>query len=60
MASSGVWENVFLSKTLTLDGVCKMLWFIIFGWICMPKCDLLVIFAEFFSQTFCIDLCDRC
>ena len=31
-----------------------------FGWICMPKFDLLVIFAEFFSQTFLIDLCDRC
>ena len=35
MASSGVWENVFLSITLTLDGVCRMLWFIILdGFVC--------------------------
>ena len=35
MASSGVWENVFLSITLTLDGVCGMLWFIILdGFVC--------------------------
>ena len=27
MASSGVWENVFLAITLTFDGVCRMLWF---------------------------------
>ena len=25
MASSGVWENVILSKTPTFDGVCGML-----------------------------------
>ena len=29
MASSGVWENVFLAITLTFGGVCRMLWFII-------------------------------
>ena len=31
MASSGVWENVFLTITPTFDGVCGMLYFIIFG-----------------------------
>ena len=29
MASSGVWENVILSKTPTSDGVCGMLFFTI-------------------------------
>ena len=29
MASSGVWENVVLCKTPTLDGVCGMLFFTI-------------------------------
>ena len=29
MASSGVWENSLLSKTLTFDGVCGILSFII-------------------------------
>ena len=29
MASSGVWENIILSKTPTFDGVCKMLFFTI-------------------------------
>ena len=29
MASSSVWENVFLATTPTFDGVCRMLWFII-------------------------------
>ena len=29
MASSSVWENVFLAITLTFGGVCRMLWFII-------------------------------
>ena len=24
MASSGVWENIILSKTSTFDGVCEM------------------------------------
>ena len=28
MASSGVWENIILSKTPTFDGVCGMLSFI--------------------------------
>ena len=30
MASSGVWENVILTKTPTFEGVCRMLYFIIF------------------------------
>ena len=34
MASSGVWENILLSKTPTLDGVCGILSFIIFLNIC--------------------------
>ena len=29
MASSSVWENVFLATTPTFDGVCGMLWYII-------------------------------
>ena len=29
MASSGVWENIILYKTLTIDGVCGMLYYII-------------------------------
>ena len=29
MASSGVWENVILSKTPTFNGVCGMLFFTI-------------------------------
>ena len=29
MASSGVWENILLSKTPTSDGVCGILSFII-------------------------------
>ena len=34
MASSGVWENIMLSKTPTFDGVCGMLMFaiLIFCW----------------------------
>ena len=31
MASSGVWENVKLAITPTFDGVCGMLFYIIFG-----------------------------
>ena len=34
MASSGVWENIHLSKTPTLDGVCGILSFIIILNIC--------------------------
>ena len=34
MASSGIWENVHLSKTPTLDGVCGKLSFIIILNIC--------------------------
>ena len=34
MASSGVWENILLSKTPTLDGVCGILSFIIILTIC--------------------------
>ena len=34
MASSGVWENIHLSKTATLDGVCGILSFIIILNIC--------------------------
>ena len=30
MASSGVWENILLTKTPTFEGVCGMLYFIIF------------------------------
>ena len=30
MASSGVWENIILTKTSTSEGVCRMLYFIIF------------------------------
>ena len=30
MASSGVWENSILTKTPTFEGVCGMLYFIIF------------------------------
>ena len=30
MASSGVWENIILTKTSTFEGVCRMLYFIIF------------------------------
>ena len=30
MASSGVWENIILTKTPTFEGVCGMLYFIIF------------------------------
>ena len=29
MASSGVWENIILYKTPTIDGVCGMLCYII-------------------------------
>ena len=29
MASSGVWENIILTKTPTFEGVCRMLYFII-------------------------------
>ena len=29
MASSGVWENIILTKTPTFDGVCGMLFSII-------------------------------
>ena len=42
MASSGVWENVFLTITPTSDGVCGMLYFIIF--------DL----DGFFAKVFCL------
>ena len=48
MASSGVWENVFLTITPTFDGVCGMLFFIIlmgffakFQHICQFLFDLL-------------------
>ena len=30
MASSGVWEIIILTKTPTSEGVCRMLYFIIF------------------------------
>ena len=29
MASSGVWENIILTKTPTFEGLCRMLYFII-------------------------------
>ena len=29
LASSGVWENVLLSKTPTFDGVCRIIFFVI-------------------------------
>ena len=46
MASSGVWENIILSKTPTFDGVCGKLTFTIFdnfakGLLCL------------FNQSFC-------
>ena len=34
MASSGIWENVHISKTTTFDGVCGKLSFIIILNIC--------------------------
>ena len=37
MASSGVWENVILSKTPTFDSVCGMLSFTILIWIYLPN-----------------------
>ena len=42
MASSGVWENVILSKTPTFDGVCGMLSYNIFGYFCQSIFDLLL------------------
>ena len=30
MASSGVWENIILTKAPTFEGVCGMLYFMIF------------------------------
>ena len=55
MASSGVWENVFLATTPTFDGVCGMLWYIILD-VCIAKfwhiCHWLLIFANFYW--FCV------
>ena len=51
MASSGVWENVFLAITSTFDGVCRMLWFIILGGFFAKIwhiCHLLLNLANFF------------
>ena len=39
MASSGVWENIILTKTPTFDGVCGMLFFtILILFELLPKC----------------------
>ena len=54
MASSGVWENVFLTITPTFDGVCGMLFFIILVGIfcqilaCLPFFCFLIMFGNFF------------
>ena len=57
MASASVWENVFLSITPTLDGVCRMLWFIILdGFVCQIltyMSFLLNVLAELF-RLFCV------
>ena len=51
MASSGVWENVFLATTPTFDGVCGMLWYIILD-VYIAKfwhiCHWLLICANFY------------
>ena len=44
MASSGVWENIILSKTPTFDGVCGM--FFLYN-IILDNCQK-VIFVKFF------------
>ena len=41
MASSGVWENIILTKTPTSEGVCEMLYFIIFSNFCQKVLILL-------------------
>ena len=33
MASSGIWENIILTKTHTFEGVCRMLYFIILNFV---------------------------
>ena len=51
MASSSVWENVFLATTPTFDGVCGMLWYIILD-VYIAKfwhiCHWLLICANFY------------
>ena len=63
MASSGVWENVILSKTPTLDGVCGLLFFtILIFWelFCQMLAYLPVCYVgRWHSQLFNVD-CDRC
>ena len=49
MDSSGVWENVILSKTPTFDGVCGMLIFTILIFVgtifakCWPVCQYVML-----------------
>ena len=55
MASSGVWENVYLTITPTFDGVCGMLFLIILVGIfaqCWHVCHILCIFFEYILSTF--------
>ena len=48
IASSGVWENVILSKTPTFDDVCGMLSFTLLVWICLPN---VIVFTFFVVDT---------
>ena len=63
MASSGVWENVFLATTPTFDGVCGMLWYIILD-VNIAKfwhiCHWLLIFCQlcWFCVTDVVVTCD--
>ena len=43
MASFGVWEYIVLTKTPTFEGVCRMLYFIIFEF--LPK-NFLLFFVD--------------
>ena len=52
MASSGVWENVILSKTPTLDGVCGIFFFTILIFVghncakCRYICQYVMLMAD--------------
>ena len=60
MASSGVWENIHLSKTPTLDGVCGILSFIIiFNFDYLPN-NFCLFCWQMVSQLVYIIIYDRC
>ena len=52
MASSGVWENVYLTITPTFIGVCGMLLLIIFVVFFLPNIGIFAIFLNMLGQVF--------